>query len=276
MLSKEQQSQYQEQGYLILDKYFDHSVMDTLQNAALKIVEDFDENSTRSIFSTENDTTSRDRYFLTSDDAIKCFFEEDAFGRDGELVQSKSLSINKIGHALHKYNNAFNAFCQRPDIASIAKSIGQIHPEIRQSMYIFKQPKIGGKVRWHQDATYFMTYPTSVITFWIAIEDANKQNGCLMVTPDTALFPIKEQFKRFEDDTTRLDALSDVQWPSESGAVALEVQKGSLVVFNGQLPHYSNANTSAKSRHAVTLHITCGTTRYDELNWLRAKAMKLA
>lgn len=275
MLTEQQIQQYQDQGYLILNKYFDDAVIDALRQSALSIVDDFDEQSTRTFFSTKTDTSSRDAYFLNSGDQVRCFFEEDAFDGEGNLTQEKALSINKIGHALHKYDSTFHQFSLRPDIASIAKSLGQSQPEIRQSMYIFKQPKIGGEVRWHQDATYFMTKPVSVITFWIAIEDANTRNGCLMVKPNTANFPMKEQFKRFDDDSTRLDPLADIPWPAEEDAIALEVNKGSLVVFNGQLPHYSGANTSDKSRHAVTLHITCANSEYDKLNWLRAAPLAI-
>lgn len=39
-----------------------------------------------------------DDYFLTSGDKIRFFFEEDAFGPDGELKYDKEKAINKIGH----------------------------------------------------------------------------------------------------------------------------------------------------------------------------------
>ncbi len=52
----------------------------------------------------------------------------------------------------------------------------------------------------------------------------------------------------------------------------LEVAKGSLIVFNGLLPHKSLANRSAKSRHAYTLHVISGGSRYPEDNWLQRSA----
>ena len=36
-----------------------------------------------------------------------CFFEEEAFGDDGQLRQAKELSINKIGHAMHDLDPVF-------------------------------------------------------------------------------------------------------------------------------------------------------------------------
>lgn len=46
-------------------------------------------------------------------------------------------------------------------------------------MYIYKNPGIGSEVKSHQDGTYLFTEPNSVVGFWIALEDATLQNGCL-------------------------------------------------------------------------------------------------
>jgi ectoine hydroxylase-related dioxygenase (phytanoyl-CoA dioxygenase family) len=276
MLNNKQQQDFEQQGYLVLSELFSHQQVNTLKAAALKIVDAFDPQSTRSVFSTETDSnTNRDDYFLDSDNKIRCFFEEDAFSSSGELQQAKALSINKIGHALHVLSPEFAAFSQSSIIAQIAEDLGVVAPEIRQSMYIFKQPKIGGVIRWHQDATYFFTSPQSVVTFWFAIEDANLQNGCLQVDKQGADFVLKEQFKRYKDDTTELVSLENVDWPTQDRALPLEVKAGSLVVFNGALPHFSEANLSNKSRHAFTLHITSAESQYDVHNWLRAKGVKI-
>jgi ectoine hydroxylase-related dioxygenase (phytanoyl-CoA dioxygenase family) len=276
MLSNKQKQRFEQQGYLVLDELFNQQQINTLKAAAGKIVDDFDPQSTRSVFSTQTESNkNRDDYFLDSDDTIRCFFEEDAFSLDGELQQTKALSINKIGHALHVLSPEFAAFSQAKIIAQIAEDLGVVAPEIRQSMYIFKQPKIGGVIRWHQDATYFFTTPQSVVTFWFAIEDANIENGCLQVDKQGADFVLKEQFKRYADNTTELMALENVDWPTQDRALPLEVKAGSLIVFNGALPHFSEANRSNKSRHAFTLHLTSAQAKYDELNWLRAKPVRI-
>jgi hypothetical protein len=274
MLSSAQVKSFSEQGFLVFDQLFSPTEMETLRKEALSIVDAFDPESTRSVFSTNNDS-NRDDYFLSSDDKVRCFFEEEAFDSAGVLKQEKAQSINKIGHALHHLSPVFKAFSHHPAIADIAKGLGCIKPDIRQSMYIFKQAKIGGVIRWHQDATYFFTEPQSVLTFWFAIEDANLQNGCLQVHKNGAEFPIKEQFKRYPDDSTELITLLDIAWPDNDQAIPLEVKKGSLVVFNGALPHFSEANRSLQSRHAFTLHITSGLSEYNAFNWLKAAPLSI-
>lgn len=275
MLTSQQVKDYKNNGYLVLNELFSGQEMDLLKSAANKIVEDFDPDSTKAVFSTIDQDNNRDDYFLTSEDKVRCFFEEDAFDSDGNLKQHKSLSINKIGHALHVLNDRFKDFSHDSKIRQIALQLGLAKPQIHQSMYIFKQPKIGGVIRWHQDVSYFMTDPISVTTFWFAVEDATLQNGCLQVQSSGEKFPIKEQFVRNSDDTTELKILHNIPWPEDESAQPLEVKKGTLVVFEGVLPHFSAPNLSDNSRHAYTLHLTCANTEYAKENWLQAPPSRL-
>jgi phytanoyl-CoA hydroxylase len=275
MLTTEQLKSYQQNGYLVLEECFSAEQMSTLKDSANEIVANFDPNSTRSVFSTEDHSKTRDDYFLSSGDKVRCFFEEDAFDEKGSLKQDKSLSINKIGHALHHLVPEFKTFSHSDKIKNIANDLGLQRPQIHQSMYIFKQPKIGGVIRWHQDASYFFSTPLSVVTFWLAVEDATIQNGCLQVQSSGESIPLKEQFLRFPDDSTELKILHDMPWPDDDNAKPLEVKKGTLVVFNGLLPHFSAPNLSDKSRHAFTLHITCANTEYATENWLQAESSLL-
>ena len=52
----------------------------------------------------------------------------------------------------------------------------------------------------------------------------------------------------------------------------LEVKKGTLIVFNGEFPHLSEANLSGVSRHAYTLHATDGAAHYPQSNWIQRPA----
>jgi len=135
-------------------------------------------------------------------------------------------------------------------------------------MYIFKQPGIGGEVGWHQDATFFLTDPISVTTFWFALEDATLENGCLWVEPGGHRGPLRELFVR-EGDAVRKERLDDTSWPASDRAVPLPVSAGTLVCFHGLLPHYSAPNRSDRSRHAYSLHATDARTAYAAGNWLQ-------
>jgi phytanoyl-CoA hydroxylase len=271
MLNDEQRHRYQRDGYIVIPGFKSAQEIAAVRARAAQIVDEFDPGQGSSIFTTQNQATATDEYFLRSDNTIRCFFEEEAFDAQGRLRQDKALSINKIGHALHDLDPVFERFSRDPKLAAVARDIGLADALVWQSMYIFKQPGIGGEVRWHQDATFFDTTPISVTTFWFALEDATIENGCLWVEPGGHHGPLRERFLRNGDAIT-MEKLDATSWPNDSVAVPLEAKAGSLVCFHGLLPHYSAPNRSPVSRHAYTLHATDGRTEYSRRNWIQRGA----
>ncbi|MES2016266.1 MAG: phytanoyl-CoA dioxygenase family protein [Pseudomonadota bacterium] len=268
MLSQDQRAQFARDGYIVVPAFKDAREIARVRERAAQIVNDFEPNQNRTIFTTRDQLAATDDYFLRSDNTIRCFFEEEAFDQHGQLRQEKALSINKIGHALHDLDPVFNAFSRDPQLAQLARDLGLKDAKVWQSMYIFKQPGIGGEVGWHQDATFFETNPITVTTFWFALEDATLDNGCLWVQPGGHRGPMRERFVRNGDDI-KMEKLDSTPWPDATSAVPLEAKAGSLVCFHGLLPHYSAPNRSSVSRHAYTLHATCASAEYSPQNWIQ-------
>jgi phytanoyl-CoA hydroxylase len=263
--------QYNRDGFLVLEDFVTGESCDALRARAEELVRDFDPAGIVSIFSTREQTRTSDDYFLESGDKIRCFFEEHAFNSDGTLKQSKEQSINKIGHALHDLDPVFDRFSRTPQIEKLVASLALINPLLLQSMYIFKQPRIGGEVTCHQDATFLYTEPLRMVGLWFALEDATVQNGCLWTIPGGHKLGLKSRFVRGEKDGTRFEILDDTPWPDDN-LQPLEVKKGTLIVLNALLPHLSRENRSAKSRQAYTLHVIDASAHYPKENWLQRAA----
>jgi phytanoyl-CoA hydroxylase len=258
---------FERQGYLVLPDFVPAAACDRLKACAEQLVAGF-QPETVSIFTTHEQTRTSDDYFLSSGDQVRFFFEEGAFKPDGSLRQDKALSLNKIGHALHDVDPLFNAFSRRPALAALATELGLKQPLLLQSMYIFKQPHIGGEVNSHQDSTFLYTEPLTCLGFWFALEDATVENGCLWALPGGHKERLRKRFMRAPGGGTTFQVLDSTPMPEE-GFVPLEVKKGTLVVLHGQLPHKSGANTSPKSRHAYSVHCIDATAHYPRDNWLQ-------
>ena len=270
-LSPEQRASFARDGYVVLPGFVSVGACERLRRRASALVAAFDPDEHRTVFSPTDQGHARDDYFLSSGDKVRFFFEEDAFDDDGRLRQQKELSLNKIGHAMHDLDPEFERFSYTPELAAVANDLGFVEPLVLQSMYIFKQPHIGGEVHPHIDHTFLWTEPQTVVGFWFALEDATIDNGCMWTVPGSHRQPIKSRFRRDGRGGTTMDVYDTTPY-SREGEVPLEAATGTMIVLHGSLPHRSGPNHSDKSRHAYTLHIIDGCAEYPADNWLQRDA----
>ena len=118
----------------------------------------------------------------------------------------------------------------------------------------------------HTDNTFLITKPLSVLGVWVAIEDANKFNGCMWGVPKSHLTQTTKFFHKNKEETETLFHYADGHQKecNEEGAVVLEAKKGMPIVFNnfkgsvillhGDFVHFSRDNVSDKARPAYTMH----------------------
>jgi phytanoyl-CoA hydroxylase len=270
ILDAQQQLAWERDGYLVIEGFVDRDACLELQERAREIVEEFDPAEHRSVFTTKEQTRTSDDWFLGSGGEVRCFLEEEAVDLEGNLVRPKHGAVNKIGHAQHDLDPVFNGFSRTPTMAALATDIGLTDPKLLQSMYIFKNPEIGGEVTCHQDATFLYTDPITVTGFWFAIEDATLENGCLWAIPGGHRSPLTKRFVRNDPHNDNAGTSFEIYGDdiSAEGAVPLPAAAGTLVLLHGLVPHLSGPNRSPKRRDAYSLHVIDATARYPEENWL--------
>lgn len=267
IINNMQRQYYERDGFLVLKNFIPSQICDSLKNRAETLIDDFEPGVYKAIFSSKNQHQHMQQYFLDSGDKIHFFFEEDALSGDGDLMLEKRLCINKIGHALHDLDPVFYCFSRLHKIAAAMEDINIKNPRIVQSMYICKQPHVGGEVQCHQDSTYLFVKEQPITGFWFALEDATLQNGCLWAIPGGHRTKLKSRMFR-ENYQTYTKIFDDTPWPEEK-MIPLEVPRGSLIILHGLLPHRSKSNQSSKSRHAYTLHVMSEEHEFAADNWLQ-------
>ncbi|KAI9473626.1 MAG: phytanoyl-CoA dioxygenase [Benjaminiella poitrasii] len=278
VLTKEQLAQFDRNGCLVINDFFSISRAEALKSRAKELLTNFSlEGHPMTQFSTgtSNQQHVGDDYFLTSGNKIHFFFEEGAFDDHGQLKVSKERAINKIGHGLHILDPAFKAFSINETISAMTREIGFQSPQVLQSMLIFKQPYIGGRVPSHQDSSFLYTKPLSAVGFWFALEDCTETNGCLWFKPGShKTTPISKRFVRDPEGTgTKFIPVenhsSSTADENDDEFVKCEVKAGALVLIHGSVVHKSAPNFSPTSRYIYTFHVIEGKAEYLSDNWLQ-------
>jgi len=124
-LTQLQVDAFHNDGYLVLEEFWNATTVDTLKNRIQMILSQFDYESHRVIFTTaEQSRKCSNDYFLESGNKIRFFWEEDARDENGNLVQIPENCINKIGHALHDKDIEFKKVSYEKRVHNIAQELG--------------------------------------------------------------------------------------------------------------------------------------------------------
>jgi len=257
---------YHRDGYLLVENFASQSECEALMAQTKALVEAFDAEEHKVVFSAAGQSHAATDYFMNSASNISFFLESGAVDEEGNLVKDKAVAVNKIGHALHDLDPVFESFSHQKKMADMAHAIGFAEPQLLQSMVICKQPHIGGEVTSHQDSTFLYTEPQSCVGFWLALEDATVENGCMWGAPGGHEAPLKSRFVRGENGM-EMQRLSEDDLPECD--VALPAPQGTLILLHGRFPHLSPANHSSASRYAYALHMIDGAANYAAENWLQ-------
>ena len=154
----------------------------------------------RNVFTTGANQTSaqaKSNYFFTSADRVH-FFREAVDEGDASSTQPRP-HLNKVGHGLHlNASTPFGAYARSERVSAVARKVaGLVAPVLPQSMYIFKEARLGGAVTSHQDGTFLYTRPhQTVVGLWLALDAAHEGNGCLWARPGSHHEPLRRRFVR--------------------------------------------------------------------------------
>jgi len=111
---------------------------------------------------------------------------------------------------------------------------------------VAKPPQARTELPWHQDNGYTPLVPEEYVTCWLALDDAELDNGCLWVIPGSHRHGTVSHHNGAGPFRVGHDG------PDVDG-VAVPVRRGSVLVFSSLLMHRSGPNTSDRQRRAWIL-----------------------
>ena len=124
----------------------------------------------------------------------------------------------------------------------------------------YKPPAVGGVNMWHQDAPYWpIVAPMTEVTAWVALDDADEENGCMSMVPGSHLWGDNINFlhtlRNYEEMPDRFEehAIKVVRCP---------VKKGEVHYHHALTWHGSHANKSGRPRRAIALHYMTQDARF--------------
>lgn len=133
------------------------------------------------------------------------------------------------------------------------------------SHFFCKMPGDGKEVAWHQDASYWPLSPSKAVTVWLAIDDADLENGCMKFIAGSQNFGHVTYRKSNPDEHSVLG--QTVENPEQYGEVVIDdLKAGQISIHNDLLLHGSDANHSSRRRCGLTLRYAAAEVR-AEMGW---------
>lgn len=124
---------------------------------------------------------------------------------------------------------------------------------------LYKPPRTGGPVFWHQDNAYWRCSPPNLVSCWLTLDDAVRENGAMQVLPGSHAGLLSH-----ETSAATRALLDSGGMVDESRAVVVEVPAGGCMFHHCQTPHHTAPNTTDGPRRAFAIHyMTPGTRGKD-------------
>ncbi len=152
-------------------------------------------------------------------------------------------------------------FCAGPVFSGLCHDL--IGPEARLywEQAVYKKPAPERDFPWHQDNGYTYIEPQAYLTCWVALTDADEENGCPWVVPGKHL------------GGTLAHDLTPLGWKcleDAPDAVSVPVRAGDIAVFSSLTPHRTGPNRTDQIRKSYIVQFAPdGANRIDEVDGRR-------
>lgn len=229
MLTEEQVTKFQQDGYLRGSAVLSEDEVDALQREIARVIGSKDTLSTPQPVLLHN--MSRDH---------------------GEVWQ-----IVNIWEASEPFEDLIHNATILGEMAQLtnASELRIWHDQIQ-----YKPPATGGVNMWHQDAPLWpILSPMTEVSAWVALDDVDPENGCMSMVPGS------HRWGNHQNLLNTFKSFIDVPESFEGKPVVVRtcpVRKGEVHYHHALTWHGSPANGSVRHRRAIALHFMTEETRF--------------
>lgn len=179
--------------------------------------------------------------------------EQGQFSLGGNGDRMPPLPPEERGHFVRKFMDfvalhpPLRALADHPGVLqTVARLLGE-PPALFQEMAMLKPPN-GREKPWHQDHAYFnFPLPVRIAGVWLALGDARPENGCMFVLAGGHREGPRLHFLRRDWQICDTETLPLQQ-------MAVPMQAGDVLFFDGKLPHGTPINRTDETRWALQFH----------------------
>ena len=159
---------------------------------------------------------------------------------------------------VHYISPVFDQVCHNSKILDAVESIIGKDILVGGTTLFIKDPDKKGFVSWHQDAKYIGFEPYNWVTAWLAITDANEENGCMRMWAGSHKEKIKDHKDTYDENNllTRGQTIQNV--PIEKTTPNI-LKAGQLSLHHPMIVHGSGPNKSNQRRIGFVIQSYIGT-----------------
>ena len=166
MSTREAQKQFFDRnGYLVVEDIISQSQLEELRGMVDKVLDG-------ELKPVPSDAEALDDFAIQFEPEVK---------DDPNIPRREKVRV--VFHLCHTHPFFWN-HATRPELLDVVENL--IGPDITlytDQMFV-KAPRHGSEVPYHQDSAYWTALePPSLLSCWLAIDDATEENGCLHVLP---------------------------------------------------------------------------------------------
>ncbi|MNI37251.1 Phytanoyl-CoA dioxygenase (PhyH) [compost metagenome] len=124
---------------------------------------------------------------------------------------------------------------------------------------LFKMPQDSKPTPWHQDWPYWPMNETGAMSIWIALDDVDENNGCMMFVPKSQKVKNLKHVNLVEPHDIFTD--EGASGLDRNTAAIVRMKAGSCTFHDGLTFHYAHANQTDQPRRALAIiYMPDGTT----------------